>query len=60
MALPMPPHSLQDMPGHMAFPSPPQQNIPEYYTDELEMNDLLIKIQLYLTHLLDTVQQQKK
>ncbi|MPC63918.1 hypothetical protein E2C01_058027 [Portunus trituberculatus] len=41
---------LQDMPGYMAFSTPPQQNTREYYTDELEMNSLLInnlKIQLY-------------
>ncbi|KAK3881924.1 hypothetical protein Pcinc_009188 [Petrolisthes cinctipes] len=61
MAFPTP--SLQDMPGHMALPTPPQQDTNEYYTDELEMNSLLInnlKIQLYLTHLLNNDQQQKK
>ncbi|MPC41433.1 hypothetical protein E2C01_035024 [Portunus trituberculatus] len=31
-----PPNSLQDMSGHMAFPTPPQQDIEEYYSDELE------------------------
>ncbi|KAK3886206.1 hypothetical protein Pcinc_009625 [Petrolisthes cinctipes] len=59
MALPTPP--LQDMPGHMALPTPSQQDTDEYYTDELEMNCLLInnlKIQLYLTHLLNIDQQQ--
>ena len=47
----------------MALPTPPQQDTDEYYTDELEMNSLLInnlKIQLYLTHLLNIDQQQKK
>ncbi|KAK3890171.1 hypothetical protein Pcinc_005863 [Petrolisthes cinctipes] len=61
MALPTPP--LQDIPGHMALPTPPLQDTDEYYTDELEMNSLLInnlKIQLYLTHLLNTDQQQNK
>ncbi|KAK3878354.1 hypothetical protein Pcinc_016938 [Petrolisthes cinctipes] len=61
MALPTPP--LQDMPGHMALPTPPQQDTDEYYTDKLEMNSLLInnlKIQLYLTHVLNIDQQQKK
>ncbi|KAK3886211.1 hypothetical protein Pcinc_009630 [Petrolisthes cinctipes] len=59
MALPTSP--LLDMPGHMALPTPPQQDTDEYYTDELEMNSLLInnlKIQLYLTHLLNIDQQQ--
>ncbi|KAK3871087.1 hypothetical protein Pcinc_023743 [Petrolisthes cinctipes] len=61
MALPTPP--LQDKPGHMVLPTPPQHDIDEYYTDELEMNSLLInnlKIQLYLTHLLNIDQQQYK
>ncbi|KAK3895903.1 hypothetical protein Pcinc_000403 [Petrolisthes cinctipes] len=51
------------MPGHMALPTPHQQDTDEYYTDELKMNSLLInnlKIQLYLTHLLIIDQQQKK
>ncbi|KAK3886994.1 hypothetical protein Pcinc_002644 [Petrolisthes cinctipes] len=47
----------------MAIPTPPQQETDEYNTDELEMNSLLINnltIQLYLTHLLNIDQQQKK
>ncbi|KAK3875461.1 hypothetical protein Pcinc_019673 [Petrolisthes cinctipes] len=56
MALPTPP--LQDMSGHMALPTPSQQDTDEYYTDELLIINL--KIQLYLTHLLNIDQQQKK
>ncbi|MPC61062.1 hypothetical protein E2C01_055125 [Portunus trituberculatus] len=49
-------HALPHGPSHSPPPPPSRQPSHEYYTYDLEMNSLLInnlKIQLYLTHLLD-------